>query len=53
VFAVFGDQLNFGIGGYSLNDALKQEAHDVTLWTLVGLVVAWRIECEPGVVTHQ
>jgi hypothetical protein len=48
-----GDLMNFGIDGYSLNDALILAAHDIIVWTLVGLVVAWRMESEPGVVTHS
>ena len=53
LFAAFSDLMNFGIDGYSLNDALILAAHDIIVWTLVGLVVAWRIKPEPGVVTHS
>jgi hypothetical protein len=53
LFAVFSDLMNFGIDGYSLNDALILAVHDIIVWTLVGLVVAWRIKPEPGVVTHS
>ena len=53
LFAVFGDLMNFGIDDYPLNDALILAVHDIIVWTLVGLVVAWRIKPEPGVVTHS
>jgi hypothetical protein len=42
-----------GWGGADCNDALILAAHDIIVWTLVGLVVAWRIKPEPGVVTHS
>jgi hypothetical protein len=51
LFAVFDDLMNFGIDGYPLNDALILAVHDVVVWTLVGLVVSWRIKPEPGIVT--
>ena len=53
LFAAFSDLMNSGIDGYSLNDALILAVHDIIVWTLVGLVVAWRIKPEPGVVTHS
>jgi len=43
LLAVFSDVPRFGIGGYPLNDALALAANDLVMWTLVGLVVAWRI----------
>lgn len=43
LFAVFTDLASFGIGGYPLRDALKLAARHVADWTLVGLVIAWRI----------
>ena len=46
LFALFGDLMDFGIGGYPLPDAVKLAVHDVVLWTVLGLVVAWRIQ--PG-----
>ncbi len=47
LFALFGDLTRFGIGGYSLKPALLLALNSVVAWTLVGLVVAWRIK--PGV----
>jgi hypothetical protein len=47
LLAVFGDLMSFGIDSYSLNDALMLAGHDILAWTLVGLVVAWRIKPEP------
>jgi hypothetical protein len=52
LFAVFGDLMRFGIDSYSLNDALMLAVHDIMAWTLVGLVVAWRMQPEPGTATH-
>lgn len=43
LFALFTDVASFGIGGYPLGDALKFAARHVVDWTLVGLVIAWRI----------
>lgn len=34
---------NFGIGGYPLESTLLLVGHDIVLWALVGLVLAWRI----------
>ena len=53
LFAVFSDLMNSGIDGYSLNDALILAVHDIIVWTLVGLVVAWRVTPESAVVTHS
>jgi hypothetical protein len=46
LFALFCDLMKFGIGGYPLQDALLLAAHDIVLWTLVGMVVAWRLRPE-------
>ena len=43
LFAVFGDLANYGIGGYPLRSALLLAVHSVAQWTVIGLVVAWRI----------
>ncbi len=48
LFAVFGELTRFGIGGYPLRDALLLAAHDVFAWTLIGLVVAWRVRPVAG-----
>jgi len=52
LFAVFWDLTNFGIGGYPLKDAILLAGHDIIVWTIVGLVVAWRIQPERGNVTN-
>ncbi|HUV36649.1 MAG TPA: hypothetical protein VMX58_06905 [Patescibacteria group bacterium] len=44
--AVFGDLAKFGIGGYPLGDAVTLAFHSIVVWTVVGLVVAWRIRPE-------
>jgi hypothetical protein len=51
--AVFCDLSNFGIGGYPLKDALILAGHDVLIWTFAGLVVAWRMKPERGLVTQE
>lgn len=52
LFAVFGDLTNFGIGSYPVEDAIKLATNDIIAWTLVGLVVAWRIKPERTVATR-
>jgi hypothetical protein len=47
LLAVYGDLMSFGIDGYPLADALLLAAYDIISWTLVGLVVAWRLQPEP------
>ena len=44
LFALFCGFGKFGIGGYPLKDALMLGLHDIVVWTLVGLVIAWRIK---------
>jgi hypothetical protein len=53
LLAVFGHLMSLGVGGYSLNDAPILAVHEVILWTVVGLVVAWRMKREPGDVTSS
>ncbi len=48
ILALFSDLMKLGIGRYPVNDALAFAASDIVAWTLVGLVVAWRIQA-PGV----
>ena len=43
LIAFFKDLMNFGIGDYPFSDALIFAFHDILLWTIIGLVVAWRI----------
>jgi len=44
LFAIFTDLSNFGIGNYPLSDALILAVHNIFVWTIVGLVVAWRMK---------
>jgi hypothetical protein len=47
--AFYGGITNFGIDSYPPNDALMLALLDVITWTLVGLVVGWRMRPEPEV----
>ena len=47
LFAIFGDLTNFGIGNYPFKDAALLAVNHIITWTLVGLVIAWRIQPEP------
>ena len=38
-----GHFMDFGIGGYPLQSAMILLAHEIALWTAVGLVVAWKL----------
>ena len=44
LLAIFTDLQRFGIGGYPLSDAVLLGASNIVMWTLVGLVVAWRMK---------
>jgi len=44
LFAIFSDLQKYGIGGYPLRDALLLGVHSIVVWTIVGLVIAWRIK---------
>jgi hypothetical protein len=48
LIALFSDFNKFGIGGYPLRDTLVLGLHDIVLWTIVGLVIAWRIRPAGG-----
>ncbi|NIM47853.1 MAG: hypothetical protein GTN78_13615 [Gemmatimonadales bacterium] len=48
LFALFSDVADFGIGGYPAGDAILLAVRRIVDWTLVGLVVAWRIRPEPS-----
>lgn len=50
LFALFGDLSNYGIGNYPLGDALILAVYNICVWTIVGLVVAWCIKPEAGLV---
>ena len=52
LLAVFGTLTRYGIDSYPLTDALMLAAYDLIAWTLVGLVVAWRIQPQPDTETH-
>lgn len=44
LFALYGDLTSFGIGGdYPLSDAFIFAIHNIVLWTVIGLVVAWAV----------
>ncbi|KAA3656169.1 MAG: hypothetical protein DWQ10_15995 [Calditrichaeota bacterium] len=46
LFAFFSNLSDYGIAGYPLGDALLLGLHNICLWTVIGLVVAWKIK--PG-----
>jgi len=48
LLALWGPLMHFGIADYPFSDALLQAGHDLLLWCLVGLVVAWRVEPDGG-----
>jgi hypothetical protein len=43
LIGVSGHLTDFGIGSYPLQNAVVLTAHDTALWTVAGLVMAWRI----------
>jgi hypothetical protein len=47
LLAVTNHLSDFGIGSYPVESALILAAHDLVLWTVVGLVVAWRVKAQP------
>ena len=53
LMAVYGALQNFGIDSYPLGDALMLAGRDILSWALVGLMVAWRMQPEPGRVLHS
>lgn len=44
LFALFGDMTRYGIGDYPMRDSLILSLHNIVVWTVAGLVVAWRIK---------
>jgi hypothetical protein len=46
LLGVWGHLGNYGIGGYPLESTIALMVHDIVLWALVGLVLAWRIRPE-------
>jgi hypothetical protein len=40
LFALYGDLMSFGIGGYPLEDAAMLALYNIVIWTLVGVVIA-------------
>lgn len=48
LIALYSNLPSYGIGGYPLGDALKLGAFTIFVWTLIGLVVAWRVKPEPA-----
>jgi hypothetical protein len=53
LFGVWGHLGNFGIGGYPLADTIALMVHDIVLWALVGLVLAWRMRPETETITQS
>lgn len=43
LFGVSGRLMSFGIGDYPVGSAAILAIHDIVVWFLVGLVLAWRI----------
>ena len=41
--------LDFGIGSRPLQSALAHTVHDILLWTVAGLVMAWLVKPRTGV----
>ena len=46
IIAIFIDLMNFGIGNYPPKDALILAIHDIVVWTVMGLVIAWQMKPE-------
>jgi len=46
LFALFTDLTSFGIGDYPVGDAILLASNHLIVWTLIGLVVAWRMQPE-------
>ena len=46
LIGVSSHMLDFGIGSRPLEDAMAHTVHDLLLWTVAGLVMAWRVK--PG-----
>jgi len=47
VMALFGIITRFSIGGYPLGNALILTLHDLVVWVLIGLVIAWYVKPVP------
>jgi hypothetical protein len=46
LMAIFNDLNDYGIGSYPLNDALILAFHNIIIWTLIGMIIAWWIKPE-------
>lgn len=46
LFALFSDLMSSGIGSYPVKDSIFLGINHIVVWTLVGLVVAWRVKPE-------
>jgi hypothetical protein len=53
LYALYGDLTSFGIGDYPLSDAIIIALHNIIVWIVIGLVVAWRLKPEESVVKHS
>jgi len=51
LLALTSDIPKFGIGDYPLEDALAFAANRIIVWSLIGLVVAWRTKPQGTVVS--
>ena len=47
LLGLWGHLGDYGIGGYPLESTIALTVHDIILWALVGLILAWRIRPEP------
>ena len=50
--ALFTDLMDFGIGNYPLKDAFIYAIYNIITWTVIGLVVAWRMKPAPNISTE-
>ena len=47
VMSLFGIMTRFSIGGYPLGDTLALTLHDLVVWIVAGLVIAWLVKPVP------
>jgi hypothetical protein len=48
LIGLMGRASDWGIGGYPLQSALTLFVHEIALWTVIGLVVAWKMKPLPS-----
>ena len=44
IISLFSEMTKYNIGSYPLGDTILLALHNLVLWTLLGLVVAWRLK---------